>query len=268
MRIATLVLAALTVAPSLAAQSRTDPPAGQSSDRPSAAVHVPVGSPLVDGSVYQPHVGRVIRLRIEGDRIDTTAVWTNTLVIGDSAGRPVHRWHTSGWSGPPGGARNRFDLWSTFDGKTLALLGWHMKGATGFEARLAADGRTVRGTMKPPSASEPQPVEFELPEAGFASGAADLIPYAVGLREGLTMTFPLWSPPGRGIETQTWTVTKRDSVSFDGRTVPSWVMEHFDAGEPDAKGRIWFVDEPPYVVRWDLFGEEGVVIRMIGEPAG
>lgn len=235
---------------------------------PSAdTIHVPVGSPAVDGSVYRPHVGRVTRLRIEGDRTDTTAVWLNTLEIGDSAGRPVHRWLTSGWSGPPGGARNQFDLRSTFDGRTLALMGWHMKAGSGFEARLAVDGRSVRGTMKPPSAAEPQAVEFELPEAGFASGAADLIPYAIGLREGLTMTLPLWSPPGRTLETQVWTVTGIQQIEFDGRTVPSWVMEHFDVGDPAPKGRIWFVDEPPYVVQWDLFPEEGVLIRMIGEPA-
>jgi hypothetical protein len=81
------------------------------------------------------------------------------------------------------------------------------------------------------------------------------------------MTLPLWSPPGRSVETQIWTVTGRESIAFDGRSVPSWVMEHFDAGDPSAKGRIWFVDEPPYVVRWDLFAENGVVIRMIGEKA-
>ena len=262
MRLALVAAAALFSAATLpSAHPPIRPPADADT------VHVPVGSPLVAGSVYQPHVGRVIRLRIEGDRTDTTAVWLNTLVVGDSGGRAVHRWHTGGWSGPPGGARTRFDLWSTFDAKTLALLGWHMKSAAGFEARLAIDGRQVRGTTKPPSASEPQPVDFELSEAGFASGAADLIPYAVGLREGLTMTLPLWSPPGRAVQTQIWTVTGRESIAFDGRSVPSWVMEHFDAGGPSAKGRIWFVDEPPYVVQWDLFGENGVLIRMIGEKA-
>lgn len=236
-------------------------------DRPVDAdtVHVAVGSPLVNGTVYRPHVGRVTRLRIADGRTDTTAVWVNTLVIGDSAGRAVHRWYTRGWSGAPGGPRNRFDLWSTFDATTLALLGWHLKGGAGFEARLAVDGRSVRGTTRPPDAPAAQPVEFELPEAGFASGAADLIPYAVGLREGLTLTLPLWSPPGRKFETETWTVVARDSVAFDGRTVPSWVMEQHAAGATRAKGRIWFVDEPPYVVRWDVFGDDGAVVRMIGE---
>lgn len=231
-------------------------------------VHVEVGSPLVNGSVYQPHVGRVVQLRITGERTDTTADWLNTLVIGDSAGRVVHRWHTGGWSGQPGAKRNEFNLWSTFDGRTLALLGWHLKGGGGFEARLAVDGKTVRGTLKPPASDTVQHVQFELPEAGFASGAADLIPYAVGLREGLTMTLPLWSPPGRKFERETWTVTARDTVQFDGRAVPSWVMEQFAPGGTTAKGRIWFVDEPPYVVQWDVLHEDGTLVRMIGMKGG
>ena len=256
-----------TTVPAAAAPTTALPTARTAADPTADTLHIPVGSPAVDGSIYQPHVGRVTRLHMEGGRTDTTAVWLNTLELGDSAGRAVHRWLTSGWSGPPGGARNEFNLRSTFDARTLALLGWHMKTGSGFEGSLAVDGRRVRGAVKPPSADGPQQVDFELPDAGFAAGAADLIPYAVGLREGLTMTLPLWSPPGRKLETEVWTVTGIEQIAFDGRTVPSYVMEHFAPGDPKAKGRIWFVDEPPYVVQWDLFPEEGVVVRMIGEPA-
>lgn len=251
---------AATVAAAGVALLAAPPAAAQTGD----TLHLAVGSPQVNGAIYRPHKGRVVRLVIDGARVDTTADWLNTLVIGDSAGRTVHRWHTGGWSQGPSGTRNRFDLWSTFDGRTLALLGWRFEGGSGFRASLAIDGAAVKGTVKPPAAAEPNAVDFTLPEAGFASGAADLIPYAVGLRDGLTMTLPLWTPPGQKMERQIWTVVGREPFAYEGRRVPSWVMDHFTPGNPKAQGRIWFIDEPPYVVRWELYQQDGKVVRMEG----
>ncbi|HXH05248.1 MAG TPA: hypothetical protein VNI83_01530 [Vicinamibacterales bacterium] len=108
-----------------------------------------IGSSAVDGEVYVPHSGRVIRLLIDGEEVDTTADWLNRPEIGDSAGRRVQRWHTGGWSLGPGGKRVRFDLRSTFDAKTLAVLGWQLESGSGARIGFAVDGRAVHGTRKP-----------------------------------------------------------------------------------------------------------------------
>lgn len=263
MRVPTKAVTAMAVAVLLAGAA---PEARAQAARAADTLHLEVGSPRVNGGVYRPHAGRVVKLRVAGGRTDTTAVWTNRLVIGDSSGRAVHRWHTAGWGRQPGGARGSYDLWSTFDARTLALLGWHLKTEKGFEVRLGADGRAVRGTRRTPADSTPVPIDTTLPRAGFAAGAADLIPYAVGLREGVVMTLPLWSPPGAGVKTEVWRVTRRTPVEFAGRRVPSWEMEHYRPEDGRLLGRIWFIDEPPYVARWDLFHEDGATDRMISEP--
>ena len=58
----------------------------------SDTVFVEVGSSVIDGSVFKPHAARVRVYR--GDSL--TAEWVNELVLGDSAGRKVMRWVTTG----------------------------------------------------------------------------------------------------------------------------------------------------------------------------
>jgi hypothetical protein len=253
------MLAAGLLASAQAARAQTNAPASTDT------VHVEVGSPLVDGAVYAPHSARVVKLLVRGDRVDTTAVWTNRLEIGDSAGRRVHRWLTAGWGGPAGGKRVGFELRSTFDARTLALLGHDLRSESGAGWKLAVDGSTVRGLRRTPADTTMRPVELTLPRAGFAAGASDLIPFAMKLREGLVMTLPLWSPPGTEVHDEIWRVTRRGTYAFEGRDVPSWEMEQYGPEDGRLRGRIWFIDDAPYVVRWDLFNEDGSIVRMIGE---
>jgi hypothetical protein len=234
-------------------------------------VRVEVGSPLVNGTVYPAHDGVVTRLRIDGDRVDTTGRWTNILVIGDSAGRAVHRWHTSGTTRGPGGRDVPYDLWQTFDARTLALYGYHLRSGNGTHIQLAIDGVRVRGTRRTPADSAPRSVDITLPRAGFVSGASDLIPQAVegGLREELVITAPIWSPQAGTVELQMWSVRRRTTVEFDGRQAPAWEVEHYSADRA-LLGTIWLVDDPPYMVRWDIAAREGggPFTRMVGERRG
>jgi hypothetical protein len=115
-------------------------------------IRIEVGSPLIDGSVYQPHRARV---RVHLNSLDTppTNEWTNELTVGDSAGRRVARWVTLGQfdsAGTPG-----FDLRQTFDLVSLAPLGYRLRTRAGADISLAIDGKRMRGTRKTRTARPP-----------------------------------------------------------------------------------------------------------------
>jgi streptogramin lyase len=229
-------------------------------------VRIEVGSPLVDGSVYPAHSGRVTRLRIEGQRVDTTGSWTNHLEIGDSAGTPVHRWHTTGTVTSDNGGRTRFELWQTFDARTLALYAYHLRSDQGALIRLSIDGRRVWGIRRAGGDSLVTTVDFMLPRPGYVGGAVDLVPQAIagGLRVDVAMRLPVWSPPSDKIMEQVWAVRRRTTTEFEGRQVPAWEMIHF-APDGVQRGTIWLIDQPPYMVRWDLEAASGRITRFVGE---
>lgn len=238
------------------------PPAQASPARDT--VRLEVGSPAVKGTFYPEHRGITTSLRIEAGRTDTAGRWLNVLVIGDSAGIPVHRWHTGGTTRGPDGRPVRFDLWQTFDARTLALYGYHLQSGSGNLLRLTIDGRRVRGIHRPRADAPERAVDLTLPRAGFVAGAVDLIPQAVGLREGLVLTIPVWSPPADSVVTQVWAVRRRTTVEFEGRQVPGWEMEHYSTGG-QRQGTIWLIDEPPYMARWDVATGGGRITRYLGE---
>lgn len=240
--------------------------AAQGAPRGPDTLRLDVGSPAVNGGYYAPHVGRNTVMRIAGSRVDTTGSWTNTLVLGDSAGLAVHRWHTVGTFRNAASATVRFELWQTFDARTLALYGYHLRSELGEETRLAVNGRRVRGTRRPDADSAVKVVDFTLPRAGYPAAAADLIPPAVTLREGLVIVMPVWTVPTQAVVEQTWVARRRTTVPFEGRPVPAWEFDvHSATGMRE--GTVWFIDEPPYMVRWDVFGAQGELTRVIGVKA-
>ena len=60
-------------------------------------VRLEVGAKELDGRVYAPHAARV-RVWIGPGEGRVRGEWTNVLTHGDSAGRKVHRWVTTGVS--------------------------------------------------------------------------------------------------------------------------------------------------------------------------
>ena len=93
--------------------------AGSTADAQSAdTVFADVGSPAIDARLFQPHAARVRVYR--GDTL--VSQWTNELSLGDSAGRRVMRWITTGEPVPANPNRPLGVLRQTYDAVTLPNL--------------------------------------------------------------------------------------------------------------------------------------------------
>ena len=225
---------------------------------PADTLRLEVGSPEVDARRFAPHAARV-RVYVGGDTL--VAEWTNELAVGDSAGRAVHRWVTKGTQYPPGGAPVTWELRQTFDATTLAPLGYARGGSSGASASIAIDGRRVRGTRRLASGAEER-VEVELDRPGFVAAASDLVPLAVGLREGAVMSAPVWSPPMATTEMRIFTVLGRTEVDVEGARVRAWKVEERRDPERTLVATWYLVDEIPYMVYGEVPLPDGRVRRM------
>ena len=232
---------------------------------PAAAPHLPpdtlrleVGSAEVDGRIFPPHRARN-RVYI-GDATTPVTSWTNELTFGDSAGIHVMRWATRGTQAS--GAT--WELLQTYDARTLAPLRWSLRSSAGADSRLRIDGTRVRGVLKGPSDTAAVAVDRTIARAGFIASASDLVPMAVGLREGLVMTAPVWSPQSTETEVRVFTVLAREEVTVEGEDVVAWRVEERVHGTGELKATWWLTDESPYMVLAEIPLASGQVQRITG----
>lgn len=244
----------LTVAMLIAIQSAPSPPAMPDT------VRIEVGSPLVDGSVYRPHRARV---RVHLNSLDTppTNEWTNELTIGDSAGRRVMRWVTLGQfdstTREPG-----FDLRQTFDLITMAPRGYALTTKSGARIRLAIEGNHVRGTRKSPNDSVERQVDQIIPRMGFIASASDLIPLAVGLREGAVMVAPVWGPNMETADSRIFTVAGQERTMVEGTEWNAWKVEERRESDRTLLAVWYLLEESPYMVAGEVYLPNGQVQKM------
>ena len=209
-------------------------------------IRLEVGSPQVDGRVYQPHAARV-RVRIGSDTARVVSEWTNELSVGDSAGRQVHRWVTRGTQNTPGGPVS-WELRQTFDARTLAPLGYHRTASNGMYARYAIDGNRVRGVRKLPADRVESRVDVTVPRMGFIASASDLVPLAVGLREGTVMTAPVWGPNMPDSDLRVFTVVGRSTMNVEGTRTAAWKVEERRHADRSLTATWYLVEGSPYMV--------------------
>ncbi len=220
------------------------------------AVVVPVGSPIIDASHAVDHVARAKVFQVNGTTVALidSAQWTFTA--GDSAGRAVRRVHSEG-------GKQTLDV--TLDRKSLALYGLHMTtpgAAGGPEATLTStDGRITGELVFGPS----QSMHVALPEAAFFGNLADLLAESLPRKIGVTYRANVWqigTPKG---DAHLYRTTGREDISVLGHSYPqAWVVEDRSGDGAKLLGRLWLIDRPPYVVRWDLIGAtpDGSTIRV------
>ena len=220
-----------------------------------------VGSPEVDGRVYAPHAARV-RVRLGTPDGRRTAEWTNELTHGDSAGRPVHRWITRGTQYPATGDSLTWEIHQTYDARTLAPYGYLRRASTGAETRLTIDGRRVRGTRRIHRDSAAQPVDVELDRPGFVASASDLVPAAVGLREGLVMAAPMWAPNMARTELRVFTVLGEVPVDVEGTEVRAWKIEERRHADRTLLATWYMTRASPYMVYGEVVLPNGQVQYM------
>jgi len=213
-------------------------------------IRIAVGSPAVDASFMEPHRARVIVERQVGTGWEKTAEWINELTVGDSAGKRVQRWVTSGTRQQPGGGQIKWQIFQTYDHKTLAPYGYYYTSSAGADIRLTMEGPRVRGTRKTPSDSAAAPVDITLSEPAFMAGASDLPPVAAGLALGKIMVMPVWQPSMSQVEQRIFTVTGRKSVKVGDANWESWVVEERAVrGGTTLLLSTWYMTEKaPYMV--------------------
>lgn len=225
----------------------------------SDTARIEVGSPLVDGSAYRPHRARV---RVHLNSLDTPPVneWTNELTIGDSAGRKVMRWVTLGRfdsAGTPG-----FDLRQTFDLVTLAPLGYKLKTRTGADISLAVDGNRMRGTRKVPNNPETEQVDRVIPRMGFIASASDLLPLAVGFKEGQVYVAPVWGPNMETAESRIFSVIGKVATTVEGTEWQAWKVEERRESDRRLMATWYLVEGSPYMVAGESYQADGSVQKF------
>jgi hypothetical protein len=219
-----------------------------------------VGSPQVDGRVYKPHAA-LVRVRIGDPDGPVLREWTNELTLGDSAGRPVMRWVTRGKqnTGPSAGAS--WELLQTYDAITLKPYAYNSTSSNGAYTRVTIDGNRVRGVRRTPNDATEQSIDTTIDRPGFFAGASDLVPAAVGFREGLVITAPVWSPTMTRAELRIFTVVGKETVDVEGTRVESWKVEERRA-DHSLYATWWLLDESPYMVYGEIPLPNGQIQRM------
>ena len=223
-----------------------------------------VGSPEVDGRIYAPLAARVI-VRVGAPDGPQRAEWTNELTLGDSAGRRIMRWVTRGTQTPPGGgAPVTWELHQTYDAVTLAPYGFLRQASNGAHTQLTIDGRRVRGTTRTPADSTARPVDYEVDRLGFVASASDLVPLAVrgGMKAGMVMTAPLWSPGQPRAETRVFSVIGEVPVTVEGTSVRAWKIEERRQADGTLTATWYMTKDSPYMVYGEVPLPNGQVQYM------
>ena len=249
----------------MAAHAGAQPNGAIESARPVAAaaetLHVEVGSPLVNGRVYAPHRARV-RVWMGEGKGRLVSEWTNDLTLGDSAGRPVMRWVTIGTQVTPAGDTARWELRQTYDGVTMAPLGYARTGSNGAAASLRIEGRRVHGWRRAPGDTAVTRVDQQLDRPGFFSGASDLVPLAVGMKPGMIISAPMWAPNMTRAEQRVFTVRGKRAVDVEGTMVTAWQVDEHRVSNRALLATWYLVEESPYMVYGEVPMPNGQVRRM------
>jgi hypothetical protein len=252
-RAALSILAGVLLLPGSAIHAQASQAAGDT-------LRLEVGSPQVDGRVYRPHVA-LVRVRVGDPNGPVLRQWTNELVLGDSAGRPVMRWVTKGQSNSGPAAGTTWELRQTYDAVTLKPYAYHMTSSNGANTRVAIDGVHVRGTRRAPGDTTVHAIDITLDRAGFFAGASDLVPAAVGFKQGLVMTAPVWNPGMTTAETRIFTIIGQQTVDVEGAKVTAWKVEERNA-ERTLLATWYLLDESPYMVYGEVVMPNGQIQRM------
>lgn len=229
--------------------------------RISDTIRLEVGSPEINGKVYEPHAARV-RVRVGEGEGRLVAEWTNELSVGDSAGRPVHRWITKGTQYPATGDTTTWAIHQTYDAVTLAPYGIVSTSSTGAFSRLRIDGRRVHGTRRLPGDTADRQVDMTIDRPGFVASASDLIPLAAGLAQGKVMVAPVWGPSMTRSELRVFTVISRGPVMVEGTEVTAWKIEERRYDDRTLQATWWMTESSPYMVYGEVPLPNGQVRRM------
>jgi hypothetical protein len=248
-----LVAAALTVAGTADAQARTA----------RDTIFLEIGSPRVDASLFKPHAARVRIYNAQGVQ---TAEWDNELTLGDSAGRRVMRWITTGRPVPANPTRPLGRIFQTYDAVTMQPYGYVSSSNTGAYVQLAIDGRSVKGIRRANATAPLQEVDLTLDVPGWVIGASDLVPVAAGLRTGDVMVAPLWGPNMTQSEYRVFVVLGDTTMTIEGTRATARKVEERRRSDGTLTATWYLTREDPYMWYGEVPLSTGGVQRMTEVP--
>jgi hypothetical protein len=227
----------------------------------SDTLRLEVGAREVNGGVYAPHAARV-RVYVGPGEGRMRAEWTNVLTLGDSAGRRVMRWVTTGTQYPVNGDPVRWELRQTYDAQTLAPYGIARTASTGLATSLRIDGTKVTGTRRASMGATEEHISFEIDKPGFVASASDLVPLAAGLKTGRVIIAPIWGPSMTASEMRVFTVIGKVDVNVEGTTVNAWKVEERKQADSRLLATWYLVENSPYMVYGEVPLADGSIQRM------
>lgn len=228
---------------------------------PSDTIRLEVGSSEVDGRSFAPHRARVL-VRLGAPDGPVVADWINELTVGDSAGRMVHRWVTTGTQRPVNGPTSSWEIRQTFDARTQAPLGYHRTSSGGADVRLVLDGTSVTGQRKLAAQASVEAVSHSLDKRGYVASASDLVPLAMTLKPGLVIVAPMWSPASPTTESVIFTVVGQEPRNVEGHMWNAWRVEERRARDLVLTATWFLVQESPYMVAGEVVQPNGQLRYM------
>jgi hypothetical protein len=220
-----------------------------------------VGAREVDGRVYQPHAAKV-RVYVGPGQGTVRGEWTNVLTVGDSAGRPVHYWVTTGKSITPAGDTLRWELRQTYDAITLQPYSIARTMSNGLESRLKIEGTRVHGTRRLNATAPVEQIDYTIDRPGFVASASDLVPAAVGFKAGRVISVPIWGPGMTRSEQRRFTMIGKVDVDVEGQAVNAWKVEEHRESDNKLLATWYLLDQSPYMVYGEVPLPDGSVQRM------
>jgi len=220
-----------------------------------------VGAREVDGRVYTPHAARV-RVWVGPGEGQMRGEWTNILTVGDSAGRQVHYWVTTGAQVTPAGDTIKWELRQTYDAITLAPYSIVRTASNGSMSALRIDGRRVHGTRRASSNAPVEQIDYTIDRPGFVASASDLVPAAVGFKEGRVISVPIWGPGMTASEQRLFTVIGKTDVNVEGKVVNAWKVEEHRQADGKLLATWYLLDRSPYMVYGEVPLADGSIQRM------
>ncbi len=224
-------------------------------------MHLEVGSTLVDGRTFRPHRARV-QVRLGAPDGPVVAEWVNALTVGDSAGREVHRWVTTGTQTPVNGPQSTWEIRQTYDARTQAPYGYHRTGSAGGHMQLTLIGPRVVGRSRPNANAAYTDIDVLLDRPGFVASASDLVPLATGLRAGAVMVAPFWGPGMTRTERRIFTVVGREPRMVEGTQWEAWRVEERRYDDRVLLATWFLVAGSPYMVAGEVVQPDGRIRYM------
>jgi hypothetical protein len=172
------------------------------------------------------------------------------------------RWITKGTRQAPTGGTMTWEIRQTYDAVTLAPYGYHSTSSLGTFIQLTLNGTRVRGTKRVAGDSAIQPVDVTLDRPGFVASASDLLPAAVGFKEGLVIVAPFWGPAMTKSETRSFSVIGKTPITVEGTDLVPWKVEERRQSDGKLLATWYLLDESPYMVYGEVPLPNGQTQRM------